>query len=330
MRVERALDKLRRVLARREITSTTAALAIALANQPAVAASATLAATVTGAALAGGGAAAGPGAWATFMSMTKLQIGISSALAVAGAMGFALQAQSNAQQRAEATRLRQENSAIAPLREENFQLARTGADAAEMRLDDAKLSLLNDEAIALKNRLQEVARAEQVWAAQLNAAAKTLDVSKLDFAPRLKDQVRPQYPIELRTSGIGGEVLVDFFVDSNGDVHDARPVKSPVSGDPLKKIEVVRLASFMVTEPAPSGARRAPTGTIATSNGLAEAQIAQLLESSAIEAVNSWKFDAGRKGGRNVTTHMQVPVVFAVTTSEGALGTPPKSPDLTR
>lgn len=58
MRVERALDKLRAELARRGITSTTAALSLMLSNQPAVALPASFAATVTGAALAsltGGG-----------------------------------------------------------------------------------------------------------------------------------------------------------------------------------------------------------------------------------------------------------------------------------
>lgn len=49
MRVERALDRLRVVLARRGLTSTSAALGAALAAQPAVAVPATLAASITGA-----------------------------------------------------------------------------------------------------------------------------------------------------------------------------------------------------------------------------------------------------------------------------------------
>ena len=35
-------------------------------------------------------------------------------------------------------------------------------------------------------------------------------------------------------------------------------------------------------------------------------------EAVALEAVNQWKFEAGRKGGREVSTHMQVPIVFTV------------------
>jgi protein TonB len=33
---------------------------------------------------------------------------------------------------------------------------------------------------------------------------------------------------------------------------------------------------------------------------------------SAVEAVKRWKFRPGRIGGRNVATHLQVPIVFTV------------------
>lgn len=35
-------------------------------------------------------------------------------------------------------------------------------------------------------------------------------------------------------------------------------------------------------------------------------------ESPAIQAVAKWRFKPGRKGGRNVTTRMQVPIVFSI------------------
>lgn len=35
-------------------------------------------------------------------------------------------------------------------------------------------------------------------------------------------------------------------------------------------------------------------------------------EAPAVQAVSKWKFKAGRKGGRNVNTHMQVPIVFTL------------------
>ena len=79
MRVDRALDKLRARLSEHGVTSTAAALALALANQAVVAAPAGLAATITGAALTG--AAASGGAWAVlqFIATNKLPIGIVSA-----------------------------------------------------------------------------------------------------------------------------------------------------------------------------------------------------------------------------------------------------------
>ncbi|PTX96476.1 energy transducer TonB [Opitutus sp. ER46] len=35
-------------------------------------------------------------------------------------------------------------------------------------------------------------------------------------------------------------------------------------------------------------------------------------EAPAVQAVSKWKFKPGRKGGRNVNTHMQVPIVFTL------------------
>ncbi len=86
MRVERALDKLHGTLAKRGVTSTTAALGVALGNQ-AIAASAPagLAAMVTGAALASVKASAGSAV--IFMSTAKMVNGVVVALAVA-AIGF--------------------------------------------------------------------------------------------------------------------------------------------------------------------------------------------------------------------------------------------------
>ena len=83
MRVERALDKLRVLLARRGVTSTAAALTSALANQAMVAAPAGLAATITGVAVTTGAATAATG---FFMNTTNL---IASAVTVV-AVGVAV------------------------------------------------------------------------------------------------------------------------------------------------------------------------------------------------------------------------------------------------
>jgi RNA polymerase sigma factor (sigma-70 family) len=74
MRVERALEKLHALLARRGVTSTTAALGVALANQAVTAAPVGLAATVTTTALAGATSAAGTAIFATiFTTMSTIK-----------------------------------------------------------------------------------------------------------------------------------------------------------------------------------------------------------------------------------------------------------------
>lgn len=87
MRTERALEKLHGLLARRKITSTTAALGLLLANQPAVAVPAGLAASVAGAALAGtAGTAAltAGGMTGIFFSTMTTKIGWMVGLTAAG------------------------------------------------------------------------------------------------------------------------------------------------------------------------------------------------------------------------------------------------------
>jgi hypothetical protein len=82
MRVERALEKLREVLAQRGMTSTGAALSVVLANHAVMAAPAGLAGTVTTASVGAGVVLS----WATlgqFMANTKLTVGVAGALAVA-------------------------------------------------------------------------------------------------------------------------------------------------------------------------------------------------------------------------------------------------------
>ena len=95
---------------------------------------------------------------------------------------------------------------------------------------------------------------------------KVFDISMLDQTPVAKFQARPQYPFEMRRAGIAGEVVVDFIVDTNGDVQNAYSLRSSQ----------------------------------------------REFESAAVQAVSKWKFKPGRKGGRDVPTHMQVPIVFTL------------------
>lgn len=95
---------------------------------------------------------------------------------------------------------------------------------------------------------------------------KVFDISMLDQTPVAKFQARPQYPFEMRRAGIAGEVVVDFIVDTNGDVQNAYAIRSSQ----------------------------------------------REFEAAAVQAVSKWKFKPGRKGGRDVPTHMQVPIVFTL------------------
>ncbi|MEO6003239.1 MAG: TonB family protein [Opitutus sp.] len=287
VRVDRALQKMRSVLARRGVTSTTAALTIALANQVAATVPAGLAATVSGAALAGATASAGTFATVlTFMSMTKIQLGISSALAVAGATGFALQQQTQTQLRREIAELQQQNQQIAALHTDNERLSRRAAEVAGLRGDDAEFTRLSAEAAALKSRAQtemaaalaEQARknASELAAKSRNAAKSQLDVQSatVDRFPKPTFRAAPAYPAELYKLGIEGEVVVSFVVGSDGLVHDAVAARS--------------------TRPE--------------------------FEASALEAVSQWKFDPGVKGGRQVNTRLEIPINFKVDENSARLG----------
>jgi periplasmic protein TonB len=50
---------------------------------------------------------------------------------------------------------------------------------------------------------------------------QVFDISKLDKIPQATVQVRPQYPFEMRRAGISGQVLVEFIVDTSGNVQNA-------------------------------------------------------------------------------------------------------------
>ncbi len=228
MRVERALDKLHASLARRGVTSTTGALAVALATQAVAAAPLGCAATVTGAALAGATAGVGAGAVVTFMSMTKLQIGIASAIAVAGATGIAVQGKTNTALRQEIAGLHQPADIVA-LRTENERLARVANEVAALRRDDAELARVSDEAAALKVQLQAQAARTVVPAKKAPEPAvsgEVLPMGSVDRLPTAKFRVAPVYPLEMRNAGTQGEAMVEFIVDAAGKVRNAYAVKS--------------------------------------------------------------------------------------------------------
>jgi RNA polymerase sigma factor (sigma-70 family) len=225
MRVDRAVDKLRDLLARRGVTSSAAALSLALANQAVVAAPAGLAATVTGAALAGTGTTAA----LTFMSFTKLQLGLASAVLATGAGLYTVQEHDIASLHAELAALPQSDGEIASLRQSNRELAQAASHAANLQTSDAELARLHDEAVALQRQLQATAPpAAQPPAGSRRGASPevTLSIGELDQKPQATSLKSPQYPAALRAANIEGSVVVSFVIDAAGKVQDAHAVKS--------------------------------------------------------------------------------------------------------
>lgn len=174
MRVERALDKMGALLARRGVTSTAAALAIALANQSVVAAPAGLGATVTGAALASnltaGGAVVGTKSL-IFMSTTKIAAGLAAVLAALSIGVAVYQASEN--------------------RETRATLASAERDRDEVRL---QLRKLQDQFRAVSARAQaaEDDNAKLLKAIQATAPVRAAEVAAAN-APVTHDAVQARY-----------------------------------------------------------------------------------------------------------------------------------------
>ena len=149
MRVERALEKLRTQLARKGVTSTTAALALALTGNAVTAAPAGFTATLTTASLAAGAAVASGTTLGVlkFMTMNKLAIGVVSVAVVAGvATPIAIhhRAQVELGRRAEA------------LRREDEQLAQLVSKTAQLSNLLAHANQRNDQLEELLRRQSEV------------------------------------------------------------------------------------------------------------------------------------------------------------------------------
>lgn len=242
MRVDRAVDKLRALLARRGVTSTAAALSLALANQAVVAAPAGLAATVTGTALAAG---TGTAASLTFMSLTKLQLSLASAVVVTGAGVFAVQEQTNSALRDELASVQQNSNEIAGLRQSNRELEQAASRVAGLQVSDAELARLRDEAAALQQRLQATAQPPAASKTRTSAlAGQTSSMKELDRFPRATSLKSPAYPAALKAAGVEGQVVVSMVIDSTGKVREARVEKSTHAGFEMAALEAVTAWQF--------------------------------------------------------------------------------------
>jgi len=233
MRVERALGKLREVLFRRGITSSSAALAAALSGHAVAAAPAGVATATTGAAMALSAAAAS--GWAAFMTTAKIPLSLSAAILLAGAGVVALQDRASRRAELESADLSRQNGQMAAISEENRRLVADAQQARSLEDADASLRLLQAEVRELEAKGAAQAAKPPVGRASPARAAKPdpapgLDITKLDQRPVAVTQARPVYPPELRQAGVSGEVLVDFTVGIDGRVYNAQALNAPATG----------------------------------------------------------------------------------------------------
>ena len=230
MRVERALEKLRLALARRGVTSTTAGLAVALANQAGVAAPAGLAATVAGTAVAG--MATSGGGWLAALGLGKLQAGIVGTMVLAGATVYVSQAEKNSDLRGEIAALHQQRPAIAALRVENQRLARTAAEVAMLRGDDLELK-------QLAQRVAEVKQAQE-------ANARVARQREQDRRKQLEEWLREQDRLtqaEVDRMNREGNALVEKFKELSSQAKDgtlATDIRTKADADAKLQLQKIQ------------------------------------------------------------------------------------------
>lgn len=164
MRVNRALDKLSLLLKQHGFTLSAAALATALATEAATAAPAGLAATVAGTALAG---AAGGTAFTALkvMGITKIKLGLVSAVAVAVAAPLVIQHQAVSRLREQNQSLQLQQRQLTQLAAENERLSNLLAQATTAQALPAEQNLellrLRGEVGLLRRQSNELARLQQ-------------------------------------------------------------------------------------------------------------------------------------------------------------------------
>jgi RNA polymerase sigma factor (sigma-70 family) len=165
MRVGRALEKLRGALERRGITSTSAALGVALANQAVAAIPESMAASVTGAALSGATALGAGSAGLAIFTMSKIKVGLVSTILLAGLGTSVVEVRANRELRAEMRSLQAGGINPAPLARENRQLNAALQKLSGDNPEAGELARVRQRAAVLKARPPGVVDEEIISAA---------------------------------------------------------------------------------------------------------------------------------------------------------------------
>ena len=245
-RVDRALDKLESLLKRRGVAFSAAALASTLSAHAVSAAPAGLAITISSVALTG--AAAGGGATLTIiqiMSMTKLKVGIASAIIVAGvAVPWVMQQQTKTELAAANEALRQKTEQLTALTAENERLADQVARTAAA-VETPSTNTPSRELLKLRSEVGRLSAAERAAAAARTNLESAL--SGITADPAMRKTIRDQQKMGLgmiykefaNRAGLSaemGEKLTELLADDVMDNIDRitevlREGKSPAEMD---------------------------------------------------------------------------------------------------
>ena len=175
MRVDRALDKLRGVLAKRGVTSTTSALSVALTAQALTPAPAGLAATLSTSAVSAA-AVSTTSTLLPLMASIKLKLGVAAVVAAAVGTPLVLQHNANARLRDENLNLQMQTTELERLRRENAELAASRVDVSELarlRAQQSELMRLRAEVGALREQARKLNAATAARTASSPATAKS-------------------------------------------------------------------------------------------------------------------------------------------------------------
>ncbi|MBI2946788.1 MAG: sigma-70 family RNA polymerase sigma factor [Verrucomicrobia bacterium] len=225
MRVERALEKLRRLLAKQGVTSTTAALAIVLANQAITAAPAGIAAGITGAALAS--AAVKASGMSTFvfqlMTMTKLKIGVLGLMVATGVTTpLVIQYRDNNRLSRENLALRQQVDQLTKIRDAVEKLPTIPPNA-----DDAEaLRKQQRELLRLRGMIGVQRRQEMELRRQVEAAVSQADLAKFEA-----DMLRQR-----RSQGAQAWVVTPSSLPGKFDIATLQPAGQDTAADAAQSI----------------------------------------------------------------------------------------------
>ena len=240
MRVDRALDKLRAKLAKRGVTSTASALAVALTGQAVTAAPTALVTSISAAALTAAAATASHFGLLSLMTSTQLKTAGAALLIAAAGTTIALQQLSARRLRAENVELRQRADTAA----EDARLARgtaagTADAAARQQPLSAELLRLRGEVGQLRQQLAGARRAEAA-ARKLGPAPSGPTEAEAEEATKVF-AIRRMDAVKLLVSG-----LHMFAADHDGRFPDSLEgiVHELASSEELPEVAVEALRVF--------------------------------------------------------------------------------------